>query len=383
MPRPDPSARALGLTIPLTAGAILFGWRAGLVALLVVGGALAATAGEKFIAKKRGRPSEAIRYGRSAWLALLLAAMLPAVLAGGKTAGGWPLWPAAVGAGVLLVAVDWLIEGAAALRVDALVVAYLAVYVVLAGSLVPHRTLDPRRAVLGDLLDTDAAQAAAGPVGAPRETPWYHLFRLPTRPAHDAIFAEPATQRLTFFTTGTAAPDRAWLSMGSVLRDQLPPLEDLIIGGQPAPLGQGSAVATIFGGLFLLYRGAADWRVPAAVLGFAYAAFAVLPVPVGIGQGGPQFRWVAPSLAGVGWPTGLTLVHYEVFAGPLVFVAFFLAPLSPLLPPGWKGRVAFSALLGMGAAGLSLYVSSAIGPYLALLGVGMLAKNLVRRTGRP
>ena len=166
--------------------------------------------------------------------------------------------------------------------------------------------------------------------------------------------------------------------MGSVLRDQLPPLEDLIIGGQPAPLGQGSAVATIFGGLFLLYRGAADWRVPAGVLIFAYLALVVLPVPVGIGQTGPQFRWLAPALAGVGWPTGLTLANYELFAGPLAFVAFFLAPLSPLLPAGPKGRWVFSALLGMAAAALSLYVSSAIGPYLALLGVGMLAKNLVR-----
>ncbi len=81
----------------------------------------------------------------------------------------------------------------------------------------------------------------------------------------------------------------------------------------------------------------------------------------------------------MGWPTGLTLVHYEFFAGPLLFVAFFLAPLSPLLPAGRKGRWAFAGLLGMGSAALSLYISSAIGPYLALLGVGLLAKNLVRK----
>ena len=349
MPRPDLPVRALGLTIPLTAGAILYGWRAGLVIGLVLAGAGAATVIARLLTRRfpRLKHDADLHLGRTLWQAVLLAAMLPAALGGGLSETGAPLWPAAVGAGVLLVGIDWLIGGPVARRVDAIPVAYLGIFVLFAAGLVPHRTLHPKRAVLGDLLDAATVRQADRPTEAPREVPWYRLFsRTTPPPPHDAILAEPATQRLTFYTTGTAAPDRAWLSMGSVLRDQLPPLEDLIIGGQPAPLGQGSAVATIFGGLFLLYRGAADWRVPAGVLIFAYLALVVLPVPVGIGQTGPQFRWLAPALAGVGWPTGLTLANYELFAGPLAFVAFFLAPLSPLLPAGPKGRWVFRRCWG-------------------------------------
>ena len=53
----------------------------------------------------------------------------------------------------------------------------------------------------------------------------------------DALQLEPASIRLHAFTSGQKRPGRSWLSLESLLRDEMPPLEDLIIGGQPGPIG--------------------------------------------------------------------------------------------------------------------------------------------------
>ena len=88
-------------------------------------------------------------------------------------------------------------------------------------------------------------------------------------------------------------PGRSWLSLESLLRDELPPLEDLIIGGQPGPIGGTCAVAIIIGGLFLLYRGIIDFRVPVCVFAGALLALLSLPIPILIRDNGPDWRWFA------------------------------------------------------------------------------------------
>ena len=386
-PRPAAHAdvhRTLGLVIPLSAGLVVFGWRSAALVALVLGGSLAAALAWRRVGGRRG---ESITLRRSAWLALLLAAMLPAHLAGGSAeasggCGGW-LWPAPVAAGMLAVVVDWLVGGSSARRVQPVLIAYLTTYVLIGPDLVPHAAVRAERAVTGDLLDVDPATVVRPTDAGPDDVPWFAAERLgPTFP-HDAVWSDPPTQRLTFYTSGTAAPERGALSIDSVLRDRMPPLEDLVIGGQPAPVGQASAVATIFGGLFLIYRRVTDWRVPAVALATGYAALAVLPVPVTIGPDGAAFRWLAGDLPGVGWAAGLTLAHYGLFAGPALFVALFLAPMSPRVPGSLGGKVAYSAFVGVVGAALSLYVSAAIGPYLALLVAGVLGPTATPESRPP
>ena len=80
-----------------------------------------------------------------------------------------------------------------------------------------------------------------------------------------------------------------------------------------------------------------------------------------------QWHWLAFRQPDIGWPTALTFVHYEIMAGPSLFVAFFLAT-SPLLRPmARRARVIYACVAGALCAVAQLYMSVSFGPYIALL----------------
>src|SRR5438128_1059707 len=91
----------IGLSFPLAAGALLYGWRALLVFGIVCISALGATA----IWRRVGWRGQHLRYSHILYLALLLALTLPAHL----SADAYPYfnefvapWPAAIAAGIFL-----------------------------------------------------------------------------------------------------------------------------------------------------------------------------------------------------------------------------------------------------------------------------------------
>jgi electron transport complex protein RnfD len=164
----------------------------------------------------------------------------------------------------------------------------------------------------------------------------------------------------------------------SLVRDRLPPLEDLIVGGQPAAVGHGSAIALIIGGLFLLYRGLIDFRVPMLIFTTAFVCFLILPVPVVITESSRVMRWFAMRDSSVGLALGVTFANYELMASPLLFTGFFLATAPAVRPVVRRARAIYAVLVGVATAVFQLYVSVSIGPYLALLGVSLLSPTLDR-----
>ena len=77
-------------------------------------------------------------------------------------------------------------------------------------------------------------------------------------------------------------------------------------------------------------------------------AMLVLPVPVVVKENEIVWRWAAAHAPDVGWPIGLTLVSYEVMAGPLLFMAFFLATSPAVRPIARRARVVY-AVFGVAA----------------------------------
>src|SRR6478735_2996641 len=96
-----------GAVFPLSAGLLLYGWRALIVTAIVVGTAAATT----FVWQRVGRRGRDISMSHATWLALLLALALPphlASLAGAHSArAAFWLLPAA---GMLIVIVLWVLR---------------------------------------------------------------------------------------------------------------------------------------------------------------------------------------------------------------------------------------------------------------------------------
>ena len=350
----------MGAVFPLTAGLMLYGWHAA----VVLAGVAIAAAISVAAWRRIGPRGRTLHYPHSLWFALLLALMLPAEIASPSPA----LWPLIPLAGLLLVILLWLLGGLGSGYVHPAVAAYLILVICYGELLVPHRILTRDHLLDGELFRSGPADSRAL-----YNQPWINR----RHNLNDSDFQEPAGERLTRYTSGREVPSRKWLPLSGLLRDSLPPLEDFIIAGQPGPIGASSVIAVIIGGLFLLYRGVIDFRVPLLACLAAYAALLILPIPAVIADA-PQWRWATVHNSGIGWSVALTFVNYEIMASPLVFTAFFLATAPAIRPMTRRGRAIYAIAFGIVTAAFQLYVSASYGPYLALLIVGLLASELDR-----
>lgn len=362
-------ARFLGLhwfgaLFPAAAGLALYGWRAG----VVIAGVLLSVTVATWAWRRIGRRGYQLRYDHNLWLGLLLALLLPAHLASSLSSRldgidtGEPLWIIIPTAGLLVVMFNWLLGGIGSGRIHPVMLSYLLLQVCFLGDLVPHHVLAPNHLISGDLLNVER------PAGVPVQgkEPWHAMKTGDTR---DAVWREPASQRLVFYTTGL---EGGWQNLEGLMRDRMPPLEDLIIGGQPASIGTGSALAVIIGGLFLLYRGVIEWRIPLLMIVGAYLVMMVLPVPVVITELGPMRRWLYATELGVGWATAVTFVNYQILSGPLLLVAFFVATAPTIRPTTRRGCAVFGLIAGALAGIFQLYASVSFGACLAVLLVSAL-----------
>jgi Na+-translocating ferredoxin:NAD+ oxidoreductase RnfD subunit len=360
-----------GAVFPLAAGMLLYGWRALFVTLVVVGSA----AGAAEIWQRIGRRGRDISVAHAAWLGVLLALALPAHL--GSLHLRWPhasFW-ILPSAGILLSIILWLLRGTAGTALHAVVVTYLLLVPMFHDTLVPHHVLQREHLFTGDVLDAPSEPA---PLAA---NPWW--FTRGRTPGHDAIRTTPAAESLLSYTLGRRdVTERGFVLLQGLLRDRLPPLEDLVMAGNPGPIGTSSAIFVIVGGLFLLYRQLIDYRIPLLVTLSALAALLILPIPVAISDVGPRYAWLAGRAPSVGWAVALTFANYELAASPLLFVAFFLATSPTVRPLTGRGRIVFAMLIGVLAAVMQLYVSVSWGPYAALLIAG-LTTPLLDRVFRP
>ncbi|MFN4243748.1 MAG: RnfABCDGE type electron transport complex subunit D [Tepidisphaerales bacterium] len=353
---------------PLLAGVMLFGWRAAAMVLVVVLSTLAGAAGWKRVGQ-RGR---SMRMRHALVLGLLLAMLMPAEAF--RTGLPWwslgagATWPMLVGAGLLLSLLYWLFGGVGT-RLHPVAATALVLLIVFPGQMTATAVLGRPHLWRGDVLSQMPAPTTASDE--------MHLRRLLPADGPQALRMEPASETLTAFMRSTPT-DGIWLSLDGLIRELLPPLEDLIIGGHPMPVGLASMCAVLLGGLFLLYRGLADWRIPLVMLLSGLVALLCLRLPVVVTADGPEWRWLAFREHGMTWETMLTFGFYQLAAGPMVFVAFFLATDSASAPATRGGRILYALGLGVLAAAGQLYLSVATGALVALLVMSLLTPWITR-----
>ena len=364
---------SLGALFPFTAGLIFYGWRA--AALLAA--MLASTGLSVAIWSRIGSRGRAMHLPQAMWMAVLLALMLPPHLLTLQP-GLSPLphaWAIVPGAALLLAMSLWLVGGPGLSRVQPLLLTYLVVLIVFQFALSPKVVLHKSHALFGDLADVNPLVGPRSPTT--REDAWIHGRG--DYPAQAVRIERSAAERLSAYTRGDSSRSPDSTILQSLIRDAMPPLEDLVVGGHPGTMGGSSAIAVIIGGLFLMYRGLIDYKVPLYAVFYAFLAFLLLPVPVAITDQGAAWRSLLLTTARTDLPTVVTFANYELTASPLLLTAFFLATSPSICPMSRKARGVYAGLLGVTTAVCQLYLSVSFGPYVALLLVGLLTPWLDER----
>ena len=372
------SMHLLGAIFPVTAAVLLYGWRALCVIFVVTGSAALAFA----IWRRIGKRGRQMHIEHVLWMALLLSLMLPVHLL--TDAPPFPdvqdslpqLWMALVGGGMMVTMLSWLFLGSATGRIYPVLVSYLLLVVMFKAALVPHWVLQKQHLFVGDVRDSRHVNLERYPAG------WRSI---PDRPHFAGLYEPSPAEDLVDYTSGPAGAGSRYLSVDSLLRDAMPPLEDLILGSYPGPIGASSAIFVIVGGLFLLFRGVIDYRIPVLICITAFVTLLVLPIPAVVRPASAElahsqilWRWLALRDHNVGPAVGITFANYEIMAGPLLFMGFFLATAPELRPMTRRGRFLFAIVIGLLAAALQLYISVSFGPYLALLIASLVTTGLDR-----
>ncbi len=147
----------------------------------------------------------------------------------------------------------------------------------------------------------------------------------------------------------------------SALKAGLPPdvsFYDIIVGKIPGNIGEVSALLLIAGGIYLILRGVADWRVPLSMLGSVVLISFLIPDNL----------------------SSFNFVMYELFSGMLVMAAFFMATDPTTTPASATGRVVFGILAGALTMLLRLCGTEPEGVASAILTVNLLSGVIDRIT---
>lgn len=366
-------ARLFPALLPsLVAASVLLGWRS----LASFGIVLASTFFAVLFWRFVGQRGKGMLLWHTLYLAALLGLLMPAHLARNflpSTASPDAGWPLLVAAGFLLAFFYWLLGGVGA-RCHPVAATVLVLFLIFPRAMTPTSVLTRGYLFKGDLLD--AAPPTSLVTDPTQQDPLLSLF--PTSSQPDALLITPASSRLSEYTRGTIAPDGSWTTLDSLIREHLPPLEDLIVGGHPAPVGLASLIAVLAGGLILLHRGGADWRIPFFILASAFFSFLSLRIPLVVSPAGSIWHWLPLKEHGVSLSTLITFASYQIAAGPLVFSAFFLATSGASCPTSRRARVVYALLVGVASAASQIYLSVAYGPFVALVLLSLISPLLDR-----
>ncbi len=348
---------------PLAAGALLFGWRAVVVAVLCVVSCAAVERIYYSVTRVPALLGRSHAYLTGVLLALTLPAFVPwyvpviasvfAIVVGKAIFGGVGhfLWqPALVGRLAVAVMFPALLTAPPGGDVDAWPL--LAQEHVLFGDLA-----DARRVEHYDNWKRLAPEGADGFL-LPHPMEQLRGLTLPGRPTYSGIaFARTDMPR--------ARP---------AVLERLPPVNDLLYGARPGAIGETSALIIVMAGLYLAYRNYVKLHLPVTMLLTASAVAAVAPVQLTAPGNATETVWL-PVLA-EGGDVGFVYVAYQLMSGPLLLAALLASAEMTSRPVTTGGQVLFGAGCGAAAMLLQLYFDTPIPAYLAVLGMNTLTPSI-------
>lgn len=360
-----------GLSGPMLGGLLLFGWRAGVVAVLSV---LSCAATETLYYRVTRTPA---LLGRShaVLTGVLLALTLPA----------FAPWYVPIVAGAFAILVGKAIFGGVGHFVwQPALVGRFAVAVLLPAQLtVVNADFPTRQPVLSQprLLFGNLDDAAVGDGHRNDISPWRgrgapygkdaFLLTPPARTLRGlSDWESPAYSALAF-----RPGDRIEGPPAALL--QMPPMENLIYGARPGALGETGIVLLLMAGLYMAYRNYLKWELPFSMLAAAWITAAVAPIYLA----GPEDRaltlWM-PLMTPEGLDVGLTYVHYQLLSGGLALAIVLVSAEMTSRPVTTGGQVLFGLGCGALAMLLQMYTKLPIPCLLAVLAMNTLTPSIDR-----
>ncbi len=142
-------------------------------------------------------------------------------------------------------------------------------------------------------------------------------------------------------TKATPLAQEAVASLAGGAEAMYPSLKSLALGSTPGCTGETSAVLLALGGIYLIYKGYVNWKVPAVFLGtiFCFAFF----FPTWKIDGATAFG----GLVSYGEHSRFFFPAYQVLAGGAVIGAFFMATDMVTTPITSRGQVIFALGCGL------------------------------------
>lgn len=192
----------------------------------------------------------------------------------------------------------------------------------------------------------------------------------------DAFELTPPLWSLRQFAQGQVPVDGSF-RFEPLLRDEMPPWIDTLIGAVPGGIGETSTLSIVIVGFFLIYRGYLKWQLPVAVLCAAFVAASILPV-----ESGGDYVWFPVFAAEGGRAVGLAYVLYHLTAGQLMLGAFLLAGDVVSSPMRAHGHVVFGIGIGVLTIFMRLYGVLECECYWAILIMNVFVGTIDRFTSR-
>lgn len=321
------------------AALFLFGWHAG----AVIATCVASCAAFESIWQKLTRRPVTVGDGSAVVTGVLLAYIMPPNV---------PLFVAVVASGVSIIVAKQLFGGLGfniwnpALIGRAFAqIAYPALmtpsaWPILSGSGFTRIFQDIRNAAPAGSTTLCSTVSSASPV----MTSTASSLTVTAPQCYDAV---SAATPLALDSVASFAPDAS-----GNLHLAYPSLRSLFLGNVPGCLGETSAVLIILGGIWLIYKGYINWRVPFFYLGslFLFAFFFPTWKIAGAGTLGglPEYQLALDA------PGRFFFPMYQVLAGGVMLGAFFMATDMVTTPITSRGQVIFAVGCGLITAAIRL-----------------------------
>lgn len=327
------TAIAFALLLPLTWGAIIFGWRAVVVGAMTVGGALAL----HWLLRRTTRRGKNLLYAHTLVSALMLVALSQA------------LWPPLymLAAGAAMTGLIWLFGGPGHERVQASLLVGIVLTLLLTGQ-GWHRAeegtiLARNRLFMGDLHEAGAIRSHQWPRSA--EIGGQDAVRVAYPNVVVSELLHHVSQAVRNSKDESQTREQVQRLVDQALAVQLPAIETTLLGVIPGMIGAVSGIGIVLGGLYLAYRHILRPRscslfLGAVMAGLVASAVGARMVALGGANVGRMWDVISPGEA-------LTLLFYELLSGDVLLAAAFVLALPGSEPITARGRRVFLVLAGV------------------------------------